>query len=561
MGRPKKARRPREHKAESVYSAELERSVLHLLTLKDYFRELIAQVDHADFYEERHRDIFAGLVTLHNEGRPLEVLPLVLSQSGKLDGCGAAYVVGITANADQAGLIHSRQKLVTELKTLSAKRRAMLEAGDGEGFPDHLEQFREYEAAQLLIARSNPIRCVGKKWFVYRDGAWTEGRRDAMRPAALAVMHPTIRTTRREAEILTHVESQLQIEQDTFRGFYRYDGEAVLLNVRNGVVRVTSDDITLEPHNEHHLFTLKAAGAWSEEASPDVFLKTINEALPDESDRSLLQLFAGNILLPDSRHEAALVCVGPGGCGKSTVAESLANALGEQLVTRLSLSQLCDSTGYHLPNLRLAALNLGTELDSLAVDESSSFKALVSGEPIQARAIYKEPIVMQTSCKLLFLGNELPRFKNGTDAELRRLRLLRFDQKPAAPNAALKHHLQAERDGILSWMILGLWHLLKTKCGIPQGSERSREAVERFSISNDPIKYFLESHCTFDPGAWALKEELQSAYQEFCGENGLPVQLSDWFLRKVYERYPYIKSGRKAVNGRTSRVLLGLELK
>ena len=63
--------------------------------------------------------------------------------------------------------------------------------------------------------------------------------------------------------------------------------------------------------------------------------------------------------------------------------------------------------GYHLPGLRDSIVNLGTELNATEMADSSVFKSLVSGEPIEAREIYGKPGVMKTTCKLWFLANNL----------------------------------------------------------------------------------------------------------------------------------------------------------
>ena len=60
---------------------------------------------------------------------------------------------------------------------------------------------------------------------------------------------------------------------------------------------------------------------------------------------------------------------------------------------------------------------------------------------------------MRPVCKLMFLANSLPRFKHGTDAELRRARFLRFDVLPTEKDVTLKSKLTSERDGIFLWMV------------------------------------------------------------------------------------------------------------
>jgi phage/plasmid-associated DNA primase len=66
---------------------------------------------------------------------------------------------------------------------------------------------------------------------------------------------------------------------------------------------------------------------------------------------------------------------------------------------------------------------------------------------------HQELISLKTTCKFLFLTNYLPRFQHGTNAELRRLRFLRFERKPAKPDPTLKHRIAFERDGIFRFAV------------------------------------------------------------------------------------------------------------
>ena len=106
--------------------------------------------------------------------------------------------------------------------------------------------------------------------------------------------------------------------------------------------------------------------------------------------------------------------------------------------------------------------------------DSSVFKSLVSGEPIEVRKIYGRPGMMRITCKLWFLANNLPRFKHGTAAEVRRLRFLNFSRKPGKPDNSLKQRLQHECNGIFNWMVLRLFELLKLK-QLPEGGRREHQ--------------------------------------------------------------------------------------
>ncbi len=362
--------------------------------------------------------------------------------------------------------------------------------------------------------------------------------------------------------LLDHVESARQVDPATFCGFYKFEGAdntSVLVNVANGVVRVKPEGFELLPHSQDYSFTRQTAAGFSPDASDALFARVLGEVLPDVEDRELFQLCLGNLLLPDSRHETALVCYGEAGRGKSTVADPVAAALGVELVARLSMSQICDPRSYSLPALRHCAVNLGTELTTADIAESGNFKTLVSGEPLEARPIYGKPFVMQSSCKLWFLANSLPRFKHGTEAELRRTRFLRFDHKPTTKDVTLKARLASELDGVLYFMLDGLRELLSLR-EIPLGGAESRAVHERFKVSNDPVGSFSQSCCVFDPEAQVSKSALREAFTNFSSRSELPAVCGEWFFRAFFERFTSLRQTYTRMGGSRQWLVQGLRL-
>lgn len=423
------------------------------------------------------------------------------------------------------------------------------------------EDSSELEFADALQDTLPPVKTVDKDWFAYVDGAWSPLSRATLRPKAQAILPPVIRTARRESTLIDHLEGRLQVSPDIFRGFYRFDNDgAVLINAGNGIVRVRPDSMELLPHNDAQMFTAKTAAQFDANARADLFTRVLSEALPDGEDVALFQLCAGNLLMPDCRHEVAPVSYGEGGAMKSTTHDPLADALGGSLVQRLTLSQVCDPRSYHLPKLKFAAVNMGTELDAVQIDESGIFKCLVSGEPIEARPIYGQPFTMQTSCKLWFLANGLPRFKHGTEAELRRTRFLRFAHKPERKDVTLKSRLVGERNGVFLFMLDGLQRLL-TLPEIPLGGAESRAVHERFKVSNDPLGAFVAQFCQFDAESRTTKDELRSTFNGFCETHGLPVEFDVWFFKRLYERYPNLRETQTRRGTERVRCVAGITLK
>jgi phage/plasmid-associated DNA primase len=215
------------------------------------------------------------------------------------------------------------------------------------------------------------------------------------------------------------------------------------------------------------------------------------------------------------------------------------------------MSQICDPRSYHLPKLQFAAANCGTELDAVELRDSGPFKAIVSGEQVEARPIYGSPFTMSTTCKLWFLANKLPRFAYGTGAELRRMRFLGFNQKPPVVDVTLKNKLPAERDGVFQWMLAGLSELLQIPL-IPHGGRESRLVLDRFAVSNDPVGAFVAARCQLAPSVSVPKDALREAYVDFCEECGMPDTLGDWFFKSMYERWPMVKDSKLRAPGETA---------
>jgi P4 family phage/plasmid primase-like protien len=422
------------------------------------------------------------------------------------------------------------------------------------------EDVTELEFARRLAAALPPVKTVGKVWHIYRNGAWQPFNSDLVKPQALKILPEPIRTVRRANTLLEHVEAARQTDPEGFRGFNTFDGGAVLLNSGNGLVRVTPEKIELLPHSQEHCFTRQTAARFNPDATAPLFERVMGEVLPDPEDRTLFQLCLGNFLFPDCRHEVAIVCYGEAGRGKSTVADPVAAAMGMDLVCRLSMTQVCDPRSYHLPKLKFAAVNLGTELTTADIAESGNFKTLVSGEPIEARPIYGAPFVMQTACKLWFLANSLPRFKHGTEAELRRTRFLRFDYQPPVKDVSLKARLATETEGVFLFMVRGLQRLL-TCAEIPIGGRESRAVHDRFRVSNDPVGAFVQCRCVLDREAREPKDDLRNAFAEFSQRHELAPVCGEWFFRVLFERFPSLREARLRLGGERVRRVQGIALR
>jgi phage/plasmid-associated DNA primase len=275
-----------------------------------------------------------------------------------------------------------------------------------EGVEQEKKQDEHDLTLAILAELRDKVKCRGEDWYVYDHGRWRKSSKDEFRALAQELCIDKV-TSQKIRGALYQVESSLQMEpQERFWSFYRQPQEGIIeLNCANGVVEISGlgGRVKRREHSPKDMFTHQIAAEYRGRSPTPAFSKVVGENIPDPLDRELLKLFSGYILLPNCKYEVALVLKGEAGTGKSILAEAIKAALGPELCTTLSLSQLSNPENKNLAKLESAALNINTELDAIEV-AGEIFKVLVSGEPIEADRKFRDSITMRTPCKLLSLA-------------------------------------------------------------------------------------------------------------------------------------------------------------
>lgn len=504
-----------------------------------------------DFYAETNQKIFEAMLAVYNGGLPVTAKNVIAR-------LGSVYPESLevwTNNVETMLVVSTDVKkigfLIRQLKTAAAIR------GGDDYCPDG---YSESFSSELFNLKAGKVRCVDKVWRRYEEGAWVEIAPNILMPLAVSSIHPAHLESRRVQGIIELVRMKRQVPAKVFKGAHRMAKGSVLLNAEDCVIKITARGTPVRVrHSPDFGFTRKIAAPFEPAATCPLFTGKLEEMLPDPDDRELLQVFCGSILYPSSEYETALVAYGPGGTGKSTVAMVIREVLGADNVGSAGLEDLCSPSSYVLPTLKWKLANIGSELRGSEEVESANFKKLVPGETMNVRAIYRDPEDMTTTCKFVFLSNNLPRFKDGTDAELRRLRILHFSQKPKVIDPKLKEKLAAEAPGIFNWMLEGLGKLMTNK-SIPHGGKAAQAVLARFNKDNDKVGAFVNERCILGPGGRVAKTQLFEAFGEWCEDNGhSPEKKENYFFKNLVERH-HLDSCRIQIAGKRTHCFTGISL-
>ncbi len=291
-----------------------------------------------------------------------------------------------------------------------------------------------------------------------------------------------------------------------------------LLNFRNGTLEISDASEVMREFARNDLLTYMLPFDYDESAVCPMFDRYLVRVLPEESSRMVLSEFLGWVFLRELKLEKVLVLYGDGQNGKSVFFDLVNALLGEQNVSTYGLSALTKME--NRCGLGSALLNFGSEINERC--DADLFKKMASGEPLEARRLYKDAYIMRNYARLAFNANVLPRDTEHTTGFFRRFLIIPFTETISAsekdPELARKI-IETELSGVFNWVMDGLRRLRRQRKF--SACAAADQALATYKQESDSTAGFLEE------GGWASsdekrvgKGELYKAYQDFCRDSG-----------------------------------------
>jgi len=218
--------------------------------------------------------------------------------------------------------------------------------------------------------------------------------------------------------------------------------------------------------------------------------------------------------------EKALILLGPGSNGKSVFFEIIIALLGHENVSTYTLQSLTDQKGYHRARLSNRLVNYASEINGNM--ETSLFKQLVSGEPVEARLPYGAPFTLTDYAKLIFNCNELPSDVEHTNAFFRRFMIVPFevtipesDQDKELATKIIRNELS----GVFNWVLDGLQRLLDQR-GFTHSKAVQRQN-NKYRRESDSVQMFTEEKgYSKSVNTYNTLSDLYTKYKWFCEADG-----------------------------------------
>lgn len=302
--------------------------------------------------------------------------------------------------------------------------------------------------------------------------------------------------------------------------------------VLNGIYDFNSHELI--PHSPDIVVTAKFNASYEPKITSDIVDQALLTIADD--DLEIVQLFTeifGYLLFKQNFLDKSFLLVGNGGNGKSTLLNMMANFVGEENVSSVSLPGL--SERFNLAELHNKLLNAGDDIPIQSIKDASNFKKLSTGERITAERKGQDPFQFRNYAKLVFSANAIPRWFENSNGIFDRLVLVPLNAQlrnnpKRDPFLEKKVTTDEARSHLLNLAINALGQLLhRRKFTIPAVSSQK---MEEFKEDNDPLLGFLSEVNLHE----RVITEVYVDYQNWCEFEGykFPLRRKD-FINKILE--------------------------
>jgi len=414
--------------------------------------------------------------------------------------------------------------------------------------------FRPRLLAEKII-QDIPIMYEPQTGLVYRwnDRYWEVLHEDYLKTRCLIYLRNESNKSRAEdatfqAKMLSMIPAGRQINDRT--GYFC---------VENGMYSIDEDK--LFPHLKDFYATYMFPVVYDPDNVPicERWLKFLDETIQTPEVIAQVQEFFGYCLTPSTAFEKCLLCLGPGADGKSTLLKILREMVGAMNCAAVNIEDLDDQ--FQRSSLYGKLLNISTEVGSKAM-ESKIFKAIVSGDAVQAAYKHENSFEFVPTCKMAFAANRFPRVLDNSDGFFRKILPVQFKRQFLnGADKNLLNTLKAELSGIFHWALIGRERLWKQQ-DFTTSDETNRTLLD-YRRSNNPVLCFIEDECELDTaglGYEVPKDDLYTGYERYCKDGGYVKLSKENFFRELKTARANLEQYRPTINGRREYHLKGIRL-
>ncbi len=405
--------------------------------------------------------------------------------------------------------------------------------------------------------------------FIYDNstGTWSDEKADATLKRECAVIYGDNFTTQRLNNVRLSLQAKTFVARNRFSSAIKQQDGKILINLKNGVLDLLSDE--LMPLDSKYYFLGQLNVSFDRNAPvPEKFLSFLLQiTLPNEENFiNLLEGFAYP-LIPGYPIQRSFALIGAGSNGKSTYLKALELFYGEKYIAHLTMQQLSsaiEGQPFSLAQLIGKLANVADDLPAKAIKDVGYFKQLTGGSSVEAERKFGNRMSFVNEAKFYFAANTMPAVSEDTVAFFRRFLFIEFSnviKSPKDQKEVLTYMMsEAERSGLFNLLLVYVVPRLLKQNDFTF-AKSTEEVAEQYQRHSNTSKLFFDRMLEYDPEGLIKKEDLFSAYQKFCGEEGLLEVSSKAFWMTFRELFSQAIEQQYQEDGVHKRSIRGIRFK
>lgn len=511
---------------------------------------------------QRHQTLVRYAAQLRWQGLEEEAI------RGQLSEVNAARCRPAAPDTEIAEIAHWAAQQESEQQTRERERREQRQAqgggqdDGGEGGGEDIDPFALGDHTELakriisIVGAGSPVPMVADRNEILRysaeSGLWEVVKTHVLEKIAHGFSGVDVRTHQPNGQV---VWRPLKVNDNTVTGAIKsvhrllaqpgfFDAAPAGISLRDCWVRVTKEGVELLPHSPDHRSTVGYDFDWTDD-EPQCFYAMMNDYWGhkescEDNKRAVMEYVGASLCGIAAKFQMCLVFRGQGSNGKSTMLFVIVGVFPTDAITSVSAQQFGNET--HRAMLATSRLNVVGELPEKKIrqEAAAALKALVSGDEIVAKWLYKDPFRFKPVAGHIVACNTLPEVEDDSDGFFRRFLLLDFDKKFEATGDSRnigEDVLAEDRAKIVCACLRAVPELMRRGKFIQP--KESVDEVTAWRHGQDEITLFLED-CT-DPcepvrGNGTDGNTLYTAYVAWAPQNGYEQMNKNRFLKMVDKR-------------------------
>jgi P4 family phage/plasmid primase-like protien len=388
------------------------------------------------------------------------------------------------------------------------------------------------------IVKKYSIVTVGEKereFFVYQDGYYKPAENTLIFPEIQRILEHNV-DKNAKLETLHKIADMTAVSRDIFS-----ETDLDYIPLKNGVFNYKTKELL--PHDPKYRFLYQLPVIYDPKATCPKTEAFFDQVLTPEQ-RLTVEEWVGYCFLRNYMFKKAMIFVGEGDTGKTTLLEVLIHLLGKWNLSSISLQKM-NTDKFSAAHLYGKHGNFVDELSARDVSDTGAFKMATGGGSITGEYKFGNQFSFINFSKFTFACNRIPDVSSDAndDAYFNRWIVVRFENKieKKIPNFIASLKTEEERSGLFNLAMRGLERLLEQGC-FTYNNNAAQTKTEMLRSGSSIAMFASEALQQKDDGE-VSKEEMYEAYAEFCKERNLSTQTKDMLGKRLSNYVPFVSEG------------------